>query len=72
MSKLSGLTTLDCASACTAEGCVIAAGQPHCMHPCKGGVPEAFRSDPAIQAVYDDACIKLGVKGKHSLEGSAA
>lgn len=34
---LAGLTATDCASACTANGCVIS-GRPYCAHPHKGGL----------------------------------
>ena len=46
-------------------GCVIADGKPHCMHPCKGGVPFNFKNDPAIQKIYADACSALGVPNKN-------
>jgi hypothetical protein len=68
MNKLSGLTKVDCAIGCTPTGCVIADGKPHCMHPCKGGVPFNFKNDPAIQKIYADACSALGVQNKHQVE----
>jgi hypothetical protein len=70
MSKLTGLSKTDCAAGCSVNGCVIADGHPHCMHPLKGGVPFNFKNDPAIQKLYTDACSALGVKNKHALEGS--
>lgn len=71
MTELTGLTKDDCAAGCSASGCLIAAGRPHCMHPLKGGVPFNFKYDPAIQTNYADACKALGVKNKHLLEESA-
>ncbi len=65
MSKLAGLTKNDCAIGCSATGCVIADGRQHCMHPCKGGVPFTFKDDPAIQKLYADACMALGVQNKN-------
>jgi hypothetical protein len=65
MSKLAGLTKVDCAAGCNEAGCVIADGKPYCMHPCKGGVPQKFKDDPAIQQVYADACSALGVPNKN-------
>jgi hypothetical protein len=65
MSKLSGLTRVDCAIGCSEKGGLIGAGQPHCMHPCKGGVPPNFKNDPAVQVNYAQACELLGVANKH-------
>jgi hypothetical protein len=65
MSKLAGLTKVDCAAGCNADGCVIADGKPFCMHPCKGGVPFKFKNDPAIQKIYTEACTALGVPNKN-------
>jgi hypothetical protein len=65
MNKLAGLTRADCAVGCTASGCVIADGRPHCMHPCKSGVPSTFKDDPTIQKLYADACGALGIQNKH-------
>jgi hypothetical protein len=65
MSNLAGLTKVDCAAGCKADGCVIAGGKPHCMHPCKGGVPFNFKDDPAIQKIYADACSAIGVPNKN-------
>jgi hypothetical protein len=67
MSKLAGLTKIDCPTGCNADGCVIAAGHPHCMHPCKGGVPQAFKNDASIQKTFADACSALGVSNKNLL-----
>ena len=65
MTNLAGLTKVDCAAACNANGCVIAAGKPYCFHPCKTGVPFNFKDDPAIQKIYADACAALGVPNKN-------
>ena len=65
MSKLTGLTKVDCAASCSATGCVIADGRPQCMHPCKGGVPFTLKNDPAIQRLYADACSALSVPNKN-------
>jgi hypothetical protein len=65
MSKLAGITKVDCPVACSVDGCVVAAGKPYCMHPCKGGVPYNFKNDPAIQKTYADACSALGVADKN-------
>ncbi len=59
--KFAGITKFDCASACNVNGCVIAAGRPHCLHPLKGAMPEHFRNDPAIQQLYHEACTALGI-----------
>jgi hypothetical protein len=47
------------------EGVVIAGGKPFCMHPCKGGIPEGFKNDPAIQETYTEACTALGIANKN-------
>ncbi len=65
MNHLAGLTKVDCPIGCNADGCVIGAGKPHCMHPCKGGVPFNFKNDPAIQKIYTEACTVLGVPNKN-------
>jgi hypothetical protein len=65
MSKLAGITKVDCPVGCNVNGCVVAAGHPFCMHPCKGGVPYNFKNDPAIQKTYSDACAALGVPNKN-------
>jgi hypothetical protein len=52
---------------CTAEGCVVANGQPFCCHPCKGGVPAKFKGDLEIQKIYAEACTVLGVPNKNLL-----
>jgi hypothetical protein len=65
MSKLAGLTKVDCAAGCSTDGCVIAAGKPLCFHPCKGGVQAKFKDDPSIQKIYAEACTVLGVSNKN-------
>ncbi|PDT57105.1 hypothetical protein CO678_35085 [Bradyrhizobium diazoefficiens] len=71
MKKFPGLTREECASACSEKGCVLAVGRPFCFHPCKGGVPKAFKDDPEAQAIQADARAALGIKLK-PLEGVTA
>jgi len=71
MSNLTGITKLDCATACNVDGCVIAAGRPQCMHPLKGGVPHHCKNDPAIQQLYGQACAVLGVRNVHEIPEGA-
>jgi len=70
MKELAGLTRQNCATACSESGCVLAAGRPLCFHPCKGGAPEKFATDPKIQKLQAEARELLGVK-KHALQGAA-
>jgi hypothetical protein len=65
MSKLAGLTRVDCGAGCTESGCVIADGRPRCVHPLKAGVPFDLKNDPSIQKLYADACTALGIPNKN-------
>jgi hypothetical protein len=62
MTKFAGLTKENCATACSEKGCVLAVDRPFCFHPCKGGLPKAFKDDPKAQALQAEAREVLGVK----------
>jgi hypothetical protein len=68
MTAFAGLTKENCATACNETGCVLAAGRPQCMHPCKGALPRNLKDDPALLKLRADACAHLGVKNTHVLE----
>jgi hypothetical protein len=72
MKTFAGLTIEDCATACGPDGCVIAAGLPQCMHPCKGAVPPHLKSNADVMKLRAEACAVLGVKNTHVLEGATS
>lgn len=61
-SPLVGLTRETCADACSENACALADGRSLCFHPCKGGVPQLLKNDPAIQLLEAQAREMLGLR----------